>query len=51
MKRENKELYEAIQFLMEKYEVAKSTHYVVKPVAWALYQTWKEFDKNDKVHR
>lgn len=27
------------------YEMAKENKFVWKPVAWALYQTWKEADR------
>lgn len=35
----------AIQTLCEFYSTAKKSDYVQKPLAWALYQTWKSFDK------
>lgn len=37
----------AIQTLCEFYSTAKKSDYVQKPLAWALYQTWKSFDKMD----
>lgn len=37
----------AIQTLFEFYSTAKKSDYVQKPLAWALYQTWKSFDKMD----
>ena len=37
----------AIQTLCEFYSTAKKSDYVQKPLAWALYQTWKTFDKMD----
>lgn len=30
----------------EKYEAAVNTHYIMNPMAWALYQVWKEYDCN-----
>lgn len=30
----------------EKYEEAVNTHYIMNPMAWALYQVWKEYDHN-----
>lgn len=35
----------AIKTLCEFYSTAKKSDYVQKPLAWALYQTWKSFDK------
>lgn len=37
-------LEKAVKLLEEKYEQAKNMEYVQKPLAWALYQTWKEVD-------
>ncbi len=37
----------AIKTLCEFYSTAKKSDYVQKPLAWALYQTWKSFDKMD----
>lgn len=39
------ELELAIKILKQKYERAKHLEYVKKPIAYALYQTWKYFDK------
>ena len=36
---------QAIVLLIEKYEYAKKQDYIIKKVAWALYQTWKEVDE------
>lgn len=38
-------LEKAIERLKAEYERAKSLSYVVKPLAYALYQVWKEADK------
>ena len=38
-------LWKAILKLVKVYEEAKKSEFVHNPVAWALYQTWKEFDK------
>lgn len=37
----------AIKTLCEFYFTAKKSDYVQKPLVWALYQTWKSFDKMD----
>lgn len=37
-------LEKAVKLLEEKYEQAQKMEYVQKPLAWALYQTWKEVD-------
>jgi hypothetical protein len=37
-------LAKAVKLLESKYEQAKNMEYVHKPLAWALYQTWKEVD-------
>lgn len=33
---------------MEKYAYALKWGYVRKPISWALYQTWKWVDENEK---
>jgi hypothetical protein len=38
------ELDKAIQFLREQYERAKRIEFIHKPLAWALYQTWRHVD-------
>ena len=35
----------AIRVLQSKYNKALSNDYIHNPIAWALYQTWKGFDK------
>ena len=37
-------LEKAVKLLEEKYDQAQKMEYVQKPLAWALYQTWKEVD-------
>lgn len=37
-----KKAHERLDFY---YEQAKASKFVWKPVAWALYQTWKEADR------
>ena len=39
---------EAIFILIKKYEYAQKNDYIIKKVAWALYQTWKEVDRVEK---
>lgn len=34
-------LEEVIEYLKEQYKIAVSTKWVVSPLAWAVYQTWK----------
>lgn len=43
MMREMK-LQTAITLLEANYEKAQNLEYVQRPLAWALYQTWKEVD-------
>jgi hypothetical protein len=38
-------LEQAIELLNWQYERAKNMEYVQKPLAWALFQVWKEADK------
>ena len=38
-------LEQAIKLLNNEYERAKNMEYVQKPLAWALFQVWKEADK------
>lgn len=37
-------LEDAIELLRKEYEKASNTHYVNRPLAWALYHTWKKVD-------
>ena len=39
------DLENAIKVLKEQYEKAKNLEYVRNKIAYALYQTWKEFDR------
>lgn len=45
------EILEAVEMLKEKYEEAKKISYINKPLEYALYHTWKEFDGRNKVMR
>lgn len=38
------ELRKAVKLLMKNYDRGLNSDYVRNPVAWALYQTWKEMD-------
>lgn len=40
-----KELGKAITMLTNIYLDVREKEYIQKPIAFALYQTWKEFDK------
>ena len=42
---EYERLQKAILVLSSKYEQALKNDYVHSPLAWALYHTWKEFDR------
>ena len=39
-------LEKAIQRLKEQVDYAASQRWIYNPVAWALYQVWKEADKD-----
>ena len=45
---EDKTLAKAVTELRDNYERAKTLSYVNDPLAWALYQTWKDFDGKGK---
>lgn len=38
-------LGEAISVLIEKYQFAVDQPWIQKPMSYALYHTWKEFDR------
>ena len=38
----------AIKYLYKQYEKAKAMEYIKKPLAWALYQTWRYVDKEEE---
>lgn len=43
-------MYDA-ELMLEKYvEQAMKDKNIKKPIAWALYQTWKWADKNEEVN-
>ncbi|MBQ8665351.1 MAG: hypothetical protein IJ526_00460 [Lachnospiraceae bacterium] len=35
----------AQEILKQEYEIAKTLEYVTDPIAWALHETWKLFDR------
>lgn len=39
----------AMEMLVEEYTKALEKEWVYNPVAYALYQTWKEADKRDRI--
>lgn len=45
---EDKTLAKAVTELRDNYDRAKMLSYVNDPLAWALYQTWKDFDGKGK---
>lgn len=42
---EQKHVERAMRKLSKNYEKALNSPYVQKPLAWALFQTWKEYDE------
>ena len=38
----------AVINLIEEYGIAKDSGYVQKPISYALYQTWRKWDKKEK---
>ena len=42
---------EAIAMLRKNYERAKTLKYVYNPLGWALYRTWRYYDKKEKEAR
>lgn len=43
----DKKLQKAIKYLEEEYERAKALDFVISPICYALYRTWKRFDENE----
>lgn len=41
----DKEFYEAIALLYEKYDWAKEQKWIYDPLAYALYHVWKKIDE------
>lgn len=42
------EIGKAVMNLIEEYGTAKESGYVRKPISYALYQTWKKWDKQEE---
>ena len=42
------EIGKAVMNLIEEYGIAKESGYVRKPISYALYQTWKKWDKKEE---
>jgi hypothetical protein len=38
----------AVMNLIEEYGITKDSGYVQKPISYALYQTWRKWDKVEK---
>lgn len=38
----------AIMTLLDEYSNAKESDYVIKPISYALYQTWRIWDAKEK---
>ena len=38
----------AIMTLLEEYEIAKDQNWIIKPISYALYQTWLRWDATEK---
>ena len=38
----------AIDKLMENYNIALANRFIRKPMAWAIFQTWKWADENER---
>lgn len=45
------ELEKAIKLLRQMYDFGKKYHHVRNPIGYALYYTWKEFDKKEYVKK
>lgn len=41
----------AIKKFLEFYNEAVTKEYIVKPVSWALYQTWKWADSKERMRK
>ncbi len=49
MKSKMTPLGKAIVDLIETWDIANSSDYVRKPISYALYYTWKKWDKQEQV--
>ena len=41
----------AIDDFLKELETARANEYIRKPIAWALYQTWKKYNEIEKPRR
>lgn len=48
MKSALSEIGKAVMNVIEQYGIAKESGYVQKPISYALYHTWKIWDKKEK---
>lgn len=44
-----KPVKQVVTLLERNYSLALRNPIVEKPISWALYQTWKEFDRKEKA--
>ena len=51
MTRDEQKFERAIKRLKEEYDRAVKMEFVRKPMAWALYYTWKYYDVKEKDRR
>lgn len=40
-------LRKVAELIRKYYEAAKKKKYIRHPLTWAIYQVWKEYDRND----
>ena len=48
MTRDEQKLAKAIMILTEAYKEALQHDFIIRPMAYALYHTWKYFNDNEK---
>ncbi|MGD6877853.1 hypothetical protein [Bacillus infantis] len=42
-------LFDLIQNYKKALDLMKENEYIKNPVAWALYQTWRKYDKGEEI--
>ena len=42
---------EALLAVINEYEIAKESEYVQKPISYALYHVWKQWDEKEKPRK
>ena len=47
---EQKKFEKAIHLLKEEYILALKNNSITKPMSYALYSIWREYDKSEKPH-